>query len=41
MDRNQRLKECVDIMRALWACETVTHNGMVDVYDAKLYTLPG
>ena len=40
LERNQRLKECVDIMRALWAGETVTHNGMVDVYDAKLYTLP-
>lgn len=39
-DRNQRLKESVDIMRALWAGETVTHNGMVTVYDAKLYTLP-
>jgi coenzyme F420-dependent glucose-6-phosphate dehydrogenase len=40
-ERNQRLKECVDIMRALWAGESVTHNGLVNVYDAKLYTLPG
>jgi coenzyme F420-dependent glucose-6-phosphate dehydrogenase len=40
-DRNRRLKECVDIMRALWAGETVTHDGMVQVYDARLYTLPG
>ncbi|MCF0072815.1 TIGR03885 family FMN-dependent LLM class oxidoreductase [Dyadobacter sp. CY261] len=40
-DRNRRLKECVDIMRALWAGETVTHDGLVQVYDAKLYTLPG
>ncbi|TLV03965.1 TIGR03885 family FMN-dependent LLM class oxidoreductase [Dyadobacter luticola] len=40
-DRNQRLKECVDIMRALWAGETITHDGLVQVYDAKLYTLPG
>nr|WP_295926796.1 TIGR03885 family FMN-dependent LLM class oxidoreductase [uncultured Dyadobacter sp.] len=40
-ERNQRLKECVDIMRALWAGESVTHAGMIDTYDAKLYTLPG
>lgn len=40
-ERNQRLKECVDIMRALWAGESVTHDGLVQVYDAKLYTLPG
>ncbi|WP_026631379.1 TIGR03885 family FMN-dependent LLM class oxidoreductase [Dyadobacter alkalitolerans] len=41
MERNQRLKESVDIMRALWAGETVTNNGLINVYDAKLYTLPG
>lgn len=39
-ERNQRLKECVDIMRALWAGESVTQSGMVSTYDAKLYTLP-
>ncbi|MCF0065218.1 TIGR03885 family FMN-dependent LLM class oxidoreductase [Dyadobacter chenwenxiniae] len=39
--RNQRLKESVDIMRALWAGQTVTHKGLFEVYDAKLYTLPG
>lgn len=39
-DRNTRLKECVDIMRALWAGETVTHKGLVSVEDAKLYTRP-
>ncbi|GAB4383254.1 MAG: TIGR03885 family FMN-dependent LLM class oxidoreductase [Elainellaceae cyanobacterium] len=39
-DRNARLKECVDIMRALWAGETVTHRGLVCVEDAKLYTRP-
>jgi probable non-F420 flavinoid oxidoreductase len=38
--RNARLKECVDIMRALWAGETVTHHGLVTVEEAKLYTLP-
>ncbi|MEG4118971.1 TIGR03885 family FMN-dependent LLM class oxidoreductase [Microcoleus sp. N9_B4] len=39
-DRNKRLKECVDIIRALWAGETVTHRGLVCVEDAKLYTRP-
>ncbi|MBF2063606.1 MAG: TIGR03885 family FMN-dependent LLM class oxidoreductase [Calothrix sp. C42_A2020_038] len=38
--RNARLKECVDIIRALWAGETVTHNGLVRVEMAKLYTRP-
>ncbi|MFD2246869.1 TIGR03885 family FMN-dependent LLM class oxidoreductase [Pontibacter ruber] len=36
--RNERLKECVDIMRALWKGEMVTHHGHVVVEDAKLYT---
>jgi len=39
-DRNARLKECVDIMRSLWAGETVTHRGLVCVEEAKLYTRP-
>lgn len=39
-DRNTRLKECVDIIRALWAGETVTHHGLVCVEQAKLYTRP-
>ncbi|MBD2459749.1 TIGR03885 family FMN-dependent LLM class oxidoreductase [Oscillatoria sp. FACHB-1407] len=39
-DRNARLKECVDIMRALWAGETVNHDGLVCVEEAKLYTRP-
>lgn len=39
-DRNLRLKECVDIMRSLWAGETVNHHGLVEVEDAKLYTRP-
>ncbi len=38
--RNARLRECVEIMRALWAGETVTHRGHVTVLDAKLYTRP-
>ncbi|MDO6390877.1 TIGR03885 family FMN-dependent LLM class oxidoreductase [Pontibacter sp. BT731] len=37
-DRNNRLKECVDIIRALWDGETVTHHGLVTVEEAKLYT---
>ncbi|CAD5934586.1 F420-dependent glucose-6-phosphate dehydrogenase [Planktothrix tepida] len=39
-DRNTRLKECVDIIRALWAGETVTHRGLVTIEEAKLYTRP-
>jgi coenzyme F420-dependent glucose-6-phosphate dehydrogenase len=39
-DRNARLKECVDIMRALWNGETVTHKGLVTVEEATLYTRP-
>jgi coenzyme F420-dependent glucose-6-phosphate dehydrogenase len=38
--RNQRLGECVDIMRALWAGETVDRRGLVTVKNAKLYTRP-
>lgn len=36
--RNARLKESVEIMRALWRGETVTHDGLVRVEEAKLYT---
>jgi probable non-F420 flavinoid oxidoreductase len=39
-DRNARLKECVDVMRALWRGETVTHHGIVQVEEAKLYSRP-
>lgn len=39
-DRNTRLKECVDIIRALWDGETVTHNGLVTVEEATLYSRP-
>jgi probable non-F420 flavinoid oxidoreductase len=39
-ERNDRLKLCVDIMRALWRGETVTHKGLVNVEYAKLYTRP-
>ncbi|MDB5727602.1 MAG: F420-dependent oxidoreductase, family [Noviherbaspirillum sp.] len=36
--RNQRLRECVDIMRALWAGETVSRCGLVQTKNAKLYS---
>jgi coenzyme F420-dependent glucose-6-phosphate dehydrogenase len=39
-DRNQRLLESVEVMRALWRGETVTHRGAVVVEDAHLYTRP-
>ncbi|HEY8605497.1 MAG TPA: TIGR03885 family FMN-dependent LLM class oxidoreductase [Noviherbaspirillum sp.] len=38
--RNRRLKECVDVMRALWAGETVDHQGLVNVAGARLYSRP-
>jgi probable non-F420 flavinoid oxidoreductase len=38
--RRARLRECVDVARALWAGETVTHYGLVRVAQAKLYTRP-
>jgi probable non-F420 flavinoid oxidoreductase len=39
-ERNQRLKECADIIRRLMAGETVTHTGTVTVHEARLYTRP-
>ena len=39
-ERNARLKECFEVIRALWAGETVTHHGLVRVQEAKLYTRP-
>ncbi|HEX2172312.1 MAG TPA: TIGR03885 family FMN-dependent LLM class oxidoreductase [Dehalococcoidia bacterium] len=39
-ERNAHLKECVDVIRALWAGETVRHRGRIQVHDAKLYTRP-
>ena len=38
--RLARLRESVDIIRALLAGETVTHAGLVQVQDAKLYSRP-
>ena len=39
-ERNARLRECVDVMRALWNGERVTHRGLVTVVDAQLHTRP-
>jgi probable non-F420 flavinoid oxidoreductase len=39
-ERQTRLKEAVEVIRALWAGETVTHRGYFTVEEAKLYTRP-
>jgi coenzyme F420-dependent glucose-6-phosphate dehydrogenase len=39
-ERNERLRECVDIIRALFAGKTVTHRGRVTVVETKLYSRP-
>jgi coenzyme F420-dependent glucose-6-phosphate dehydrogenase len=39
-ERNARLRECADIIRALLAGEEVTHHGRVTVVNAKLYSRP-
>ena len=39
-DRNQRMREAADIMRRLWAGETVSHAGHVSISEAKLWTRP-
>src|SRR3569623_2450199 len=39
-ERNERLRECVEITRRLFAGELVTHRGRVTVIEAKLYSLP-
>jgi probable non-F420 flavinoid oxidoreductase len=38
--RNARLRECVDVIRALLAGEEVTHDGLVRVDRARLWTVP-
>jgi probable non-F420 flavinoid oxidoreductase len=38
--RNARLRECVDIIRALLAGEEVSHDGLVRVDRARLWTRP-
>jgi probable non-F420 flavinoid oxidoreductase len=39
-ERNARLRECVDVMRALFAGEEVSHRGHVVVDRARLWTRP-
>jgi coenzyme F420-dependent glucose-6-phosphate dehydrogenase len=39
-DRDARLNECVNIIRALWNGETVTHQGRLHVERARLHTRP-
>lgn len=39
-ERNERLLECVDVIRRLLKGEKVTHHGKVIVEEAQLYTLP-
>lgn len=38
--RDQRLIECVDVIRRLLRCEEVSHDGLVTVNGARLWTLP-
>jgi probable non-F420 flavinoid oxidoreductase len=38
--RNARLRECAEVMRALFVGEEVTHHGLVHVDRARLWTLP-
>lgn len=39
-ERNARLRECVEVIRALWAGETVTHHGRIHVEEARVWSLP-
>ncbi|MCV0403183.1 MAG: TIGR03885 family FMN-dependent LLM class oxidoreductase [Chloroflexi bacterium] len=39
-ERNERLRESADVMRRLWAGETVSHDGHVTVSEARLWTRP-
>ncbi len=39
-ERNARLRECADIIRALLKGETVTHRGRVTLVGGRLYSLP-
>jgi coenzyme F420-dependent glucose-6-phosphate dehydrogenase len=38
--RMKMLHQSSVIIRSLWAGETVTHHGLINIEDAKLYTLP-
>ena len=39
-ERNARLRECADVIRALLGGEMVTHRGCVTVVEAKLFSRP-
>jgi probable non-F420 flavinoid oxidoreductase len=39
-EREARLRECVDVIRALLAGETVSHDGLIRVDRAQLFTRP-
>lgn len=39
-ERNERLRECIDIIRDLWAGKVVTYKGHVVIEEAKLYVRP-
>ncbi len=39
-ERNERLREAADVMRRLWAGDTVSHAGHVTISEAKLWTRP-
>jgi coenzyme F420-dependent glucose-6-phosphate dehydrogenase len=39
-ERNARLRECVEVIRALWAGETVTHHGHIRLEEARVWSLP-
>jgi coenzyme F420-dependent glucose-6-phosphate dehydrogenase len=39
-ERNARLRECADVVRALLRGETVTHRGRVTLVGGRLYSLP-
>lgn len=39
-ERNARLRECVEVIRALWAGETVTHHGLIHVDEATVWVRP-
>jgi probable non-F420 flavinoid oxidoreductase len=39
-DRDARLLECVDVMRALLRGDEVSHDGLISVHRARLWSLP-
>lgn len=39
-ERERRLAEAVEIMRALWRGETVTYDGLITIAEGRVYSLP-